>query len=190
MKFLSKMVPYWFSLLSLASFTAPQAHSALELVRVREVAPGIYRGSRPEDLKDLLQLKDMGIKTIFNLVTDRSDREWEDRMAAVMGMNVVSVPIIPWAIPSEEKVNFLLAEIQKPENQPVFLHCRHGKDRTGLIFGLYRVEVQGWDPREAYAEMREIGFSPWLMGLEYYYWKRTRPYRQPDADLLQSLALD
>jgi tyrosine-protein phosphatase SIW14 len=163
------------------SLTPPPAQGGMEIIRLREVAPNIYRGSRPEDLKDLLQLKEMGIKTIYNLFTDRNEREWETRLAEAMGMRVVEVPINPWLPVSDEKVNFLLAEIQKPENQPVYLHCRHGKDRTGLVFGLFRVEVQGWDPREAYTEMREIGFTPWLVFLEHYYWKRTRAYRELDG---------
>ena len=154
----------------LALLPSDWAHA--ELLRFREVAPRIYRGSMPENLSDLLRLKDLGIKTIYTLVTTQSDIDWEQRFAEAMGMHVVSVPLNPLLVPADEKIDYLLQEIQDPANQPVYLHCRHGKDRTGLIFGLFRVETQGWDPHLAYQEMRDIGFNPWLVGLEYYYWHR------------------
>jgi protein tyrosine/serine phosphatase len=145
-----------------------------EIVRFHEVAPGIYRGSRPEDMRDLIRLKLQGIRTIYTLVTDREDIAREQHDAALLGIKVVSVPMSPILIPGDRKIDFLLNEIQQPANQPVYLHCRHGKDRTGLIFGIFRVEVQGWDPHAAYDEMREIGFNPWLAGLEYAFWRRMR----------------
>ncbi len=159
-------------LATVATLAAEPAHAALELIRVREVAPGIFRGSRPETMGDLLQLKQMGIRTIYNLVTAKDDIRWEREYAAELGIRMVSIPMHPWVVPSDRKINHILEEIQDPANQPIYLHCRHGKDRTGLIFGIFRVEVQGWDAREAYDEMRDIGFTPWLAALEYAYWRR------------------
>lgn len=148
------------------------AHATLDLIRVHEVAPGIFRGSRPETMRDLVELKEMGIRTIYNLVTTDEDIEWERKYADALGIRMVSIPMHPWVVPSDRKLNHILEEIQDPANQPIYLHCRHGKDRTGLVFGIFRVEVQGWDPREAYSEMREIGFTPWLVAIEYAYWRR------------------
>jgi tyrosine-protein phosphatase SIW14 len=156
------------------SLASPAFETAPELTRVREVSVGIYRGSQPEEMADMVQLFGMGVRTVYTLVTDQDDIDREQEFARILGMRLVSVPMSPLLTPDDETVNFLLAEIQDPRNQPVYLHCRHGKDRTGLIFGLYRVEVQGWTPERAFAEMREIGFSRWLVALERYFWKRTR----------------
>ena len=157
-----------------ASFSPSMGVAAPELTRVREVTAGIYRGSQPEELADMVRLSGMGVRTVYSLVTDDDDVEREAGFARTLGIRFVSVPMSPLVTPNDDTVDFLLSEIQDPRNQPVYLHCRHGKDRTGVIFGLYRVEVQGWTPERAFAEMREIGFSRWLVALERYFWKRTR----------------
>jgi protein tyrosine/serine phosphatase len=156
------------------SFNPSLGVAAPELTRVREVTAGIFRGSQPEELADMVRLSRLGVRTVYSLVTDDEDVEREARFARSLGIRFISVPMSPLLTPKDETVDFLLAEIQDPRNQPVYLHCRHGKDRTGLIFGLYRVEVQGWTPQQAFLEMREIGFSRWLFALERYFWKRTR----------------
>jgi len=158
-----------FSALGAALTSSP---ARAEILRLHEVAPGIYRGSMPEDLNDFALLKDLGIRTLYTLVTNTQDIEREQKLGAAMGMTVVSVPVNPLGIPSNKKIDFLLEQIQDPRNQPAFLHCRHGKDRTGLVFGIFRVEVQGWSPQKAYDEMIDIGFNPWLLGLKYAFWRR------------------
>ncbi len=47
--------------------------------------------------------------------------------------------------------------LQDKANYPVFIHCEHGNDRTGLIAALYRIQVQGWDWREARKEWKALG---------------------------------
>ena len=70
---------------------------------------------------------------------------------------------------AETLVNLHLDE----KNFPIFLHCAHGEDRTGLLMGLYRVEVQGWTPEKAYLEMLKLGFHPKFKALDDYFRDRT-----------------
>ena len=49
---------------------------------------------------------------------------------------------------------------------PVYLHCTHGRDRTGLIAALFRVFVDGIAPDVAHAEMITAGFRPINRGLD------------------------
>jgi hypothetical protein len=37
-----------------------------------------------------------------------------------------------------------------------------GADRTGALAGFYRIAVQGWDPKRAYDEARDIGMRWWF----------------------------
>ena len=58
----------------------------------------------------------------------------------------------------------------------VFIHCQHGKDRTGLLAALYRVKYQGWTPEQAHKEWAALGHSGMLDTLftgkmDNYFWK-------------------
>ena len=45
------------------------------------------------------------------------------------------------------------------KNRPVFIHCKHGADRTGTMVAFYRLVFEGWSKAEALREMREGGFG-------------------------------
>lgn len=141
------------------------------IVRLAQVSPTLWRGSQPENKEDMLVLKNLGIKTIVNLRTSDAseERDWADEF----GMTLEQVPISSVTSvlikPSASRVNHALDLINDPRLQPVFVHCQHGKDRTGLIVGLYRVFQQGWRPRAAYREMKAFDFSSWMHGLKEYF---------------------
>ncbi|MCY1396347.1 hypothetical protein D9M71_113160 [compost metagenome] len=42
---------------------------------------------------------------------------------------------------------------------PVLIHCKHGRDRSGLMAAMYRTVVQRWSKAEALREMRQGGFG-------------------------------
>ncbi len=60
-----------------------------------------------------------------------------------------------------------------PSTGAVYVHCRHGQDRTGLVVGLERVFIEGWDPADAYAEMLSYGFHTYFLGLKEYFFTQT-----------------
>jgi protein tyrosine/serine phosphatase len=39
--------------------------------------------------------------------------------------------------------------VTDPEKVPVFVHCQHGADRTGVMAASYRIIVQGWSKDQA-----------------------------------------
>ena len=60
--------------------------------------------------------------------------------------------------------------------KPVFIHCTHGKDRTGAAVMLYRMSRREETLDEALQEARHYKFSWWNFGL-----KRTvNRYRDPN----------
>jgi len=42
---------------------------------------------------------------------------------------------------------------------PVFVHCEHGADRTGIACAAYRIVVQGWSKQQAIDEMVNGGYG-------------------------------
>lgn len=52
----------------------------------------------------------------------------------------------------DARVRRILEIIAAPENGRVFIHCRTGVDRTGMIVALYRMTHDGWSANDALAE--------------------------------------
>jgi protein tyrosine/serine phosphatase len=77
-------------------------------------------------------------------------------------MRFVAIPlhadVFGSTAPTEEEVALFLKTVRDPSAQPVYFHCAHGKDRTGTMAAVYRMEVDGWSADEAIAEMQSFGY--------------------------------
>jgi tyrosine-protein phosphatase SIW14 len=155
----------FFAVFVISAVTPIVSFAAID--RFIEVTPGIFRGGQPETFADFEMLKNEGIRTVIYLRSESPARE--KYIVTSLGMNFKAFPINPFTYPDENTVNGALRVLTDPAAQPVFVHCQHGKDRTGLVVGLYRVHHEGWSPDDAYDEMRRIGFSPLLVGLKRYF---------------------
>ncbi len=124
------------------------------LANVGRVAPGIYRGAQPQP-SGYATLKKMGMRTVINLRARHSEK------AAVeaVGMRSIEVPIrIPGTL-TADTVRRVAALMADPNNQPVFVHCARGRDRTGVAVAVYRMEMDRWSNAEAEVEMQAFGFN-------------------------------
>jgi len=122
------------------------------LTNTGRVAPGIYRGAQPAK-EGYATLKKMGIKTVVNL---RNGHGEKDDVEA-LGMKSVEIPFTTFSV-DPEKVKKVLAILKDKSNLPVFIHCMEGKDRTGVVAAVYRMDVDGWSLKDADAEMLSYGF--------------------------------
>jgi len=128
------------------------------------VSEGLYRGAQPED-EGFAELRRLGIRTVVNLRTFHSDRS----ETAEAGLDYVHIDAQAWDAEDEEVVDFLKIATD-PERQPVFVHCQHGADRTGVMVAAYRIAVEGWSKDEAIREMTEGGYgfhSVWKNLVDY-----------------------
>jgi protein tyrosine/serine phosphatase len=139
-----------------------------------EFTPGIYRGSQPTVNADYQMLKNLGVKTIVNL-RDVSEGDYEDQIASKFGFTFYRFPMNAWYTPDDSQIDQILNVISDPQNQPVFVHCLYGKDRTGLVVGLHRVLHEGWKRMDAYNEMVSFGFNRIFVRMQYYFYVKTSP---------------
>ena len=140
---------------------------AIELVE-----PGLYRGHRP-DTATLRQLKSLGVRTILDLEDTQSAIRPETATVRGLGMTFISEPMSGFWAPNDNEVNQIEAILADKSRRPLFVHCQHGEDRTGLIVGLYRVQAERWTPAAAYREMLAKGFHQALFFLNHYYEEKT-----------------
>jgi len=129
-----------------------------------KVSPAIYRGARPSDIA-LEDLAGSGVKTIVDLRQDGNKCEHEHVYARRLGMNYVHIPM-SFKKPTSAQIVQFLNVVNNKQNQPVYVHCRQGADRTGTLIGIYRTVMQGWKFDKVYAEMRDHHFKPFLFGMK------------------------
>lgn len=120
------------------------------------VNTSFYRGAQPTP-EGFKQLKSMGVKTIIDF------RSYHSTMKEVeaAGLTPVEIPIkadLGSTPPDEAAIKRYFEVVLDPAKQPVYIHCAFGKDRTGTMAALYRMEIDGWTPDEAIQEMQSFGY--------------------------------
>ncbi len=114
------------------------------------VSDGLYRGAQPTEAEGYASLAELGIKTVVNLRAGHDEEEFTKRH----GLDYVHIPMRAWSFDEEDVIRFLRVA-SRAENQPIFVHCRRGADRAGMIVAVYRVVVEGWSKDDALFEMTE-----------------------------------
>lgn len=141
------------------SQVTPAAHPApritvLGVSNFGEVNSHLYRGGQPKGT-GYANLKKMGIDVVIDLRL--SGKGTEKRDVTQAGMQYVA---IPWhcMFPKDKVTAKFLDVLAKNKEKKLFVHCRYGDDRTGMMIAAYRMAVEGWTPEEARKEMEKFGF--------------------------------
>ncbi len=157
-----------------------------ELPNFHQVNPQLYRGAQPK-AGGLQKLKAIGIKTIVNLRGTDDQTQAEGETARTLGLRYFSIPLPGFSAPDDQEVQRALDIINAVDNQPVFVHCQHGEDRTGTIIACYRIAHDGWTAAQAKKEAESYGMSWTQVGMKGYidkfYRQRQKPGLGSEVDL-------
>ena len=149
-----------FSLL-LIGFTAfGQTVDSHNLPNFAKVNDRLYRGAEPKK-EAISELKALGIKTVIDIGNGVEDSKDERAWVEGAGMKYVNIHLHNWLKSKASDIDAILKEVESAENQPVFLHCKRGKDRTGTVVAVYRMKNDGWVPKQALDEAKKYGFGWW-----------------------------
>jgi protein tyrosine phosphatase (PTP) superfamily phosphohydrolase (DUF442 family) len=129
-----------------------------------KVSTEIWRGAAPSD-RAIKRLAGHGFKTVVDLRMDGNACQHEQALVNKLGMKYVHIPM-GLKRPSIQQIVVFLRLVNDQHNQPVFVHCRQGADRTGVLVAIYRILVQHWPYEQVYGEMRLHHFKPWLAGMK------------------------
>lgn len=135
-------------------------HKVIEdLPNFHEVHPYLYRGGEPTKA-GLEKLKEMKVKTIIDLRSPGERAFNEPEVAKEKGFTYIHM-LMSSKAPTQKQVETLLEEVDKAKekNEPLFVHCAHGSDRTGCMIGIVRVARDDWSYDDAYKEMRKYWFG-------------------------------
>jgi protein tyrosine phosphatase (PTP) superfamily phosphohydrolase (DUF442 family) len=119
-----------------------------------EVTKQLFRGGQPT-AQGFQELSKRGVGLVVNL---RGESKVERAEVEKLGMQYVS---IPWhcAYPKDRQVAEFLRVVRANADKKIFVHCRLGVDRTGLMIASYRMAEQGWTAARAHREMAAFGFD-------------------------------
>ena len=132
-----------------------------------QVGAGLYRGAEP-DARCLEHLAGLGIRTVLNLRDEKDASADERKRALVLGLRYFNMPMSGFNRPSAADVQRVLAMVRAPENQPVFVHCKRGSDRTGVIVAVYRIADDGWTAERAVQEAQGYGLAWWQFRMKKF----------------------
>jgi protein tyrosine phosphatase (PTP) superfamily phosphohydrolase (DUF442 family) len=127
----------------------------------------VLRGGQPTDV-GLRNLAAMGVKTIVDLQEAGERSKDEKKFVKAQGMKYVNIPMKGMTTPSEKQISHALKALNDISDGSVFIHCKRGADRTGVVIACYRVQHDHWDNEKALSEARNYGMSWYQFPLQRY----------------------
>jgi protein tyrosine/serine phosphatase len=145
--------------------------------RLYRVGDNVYRGQQPTR-QDVTNLARSGIRTVLDLRGALDHKGWEQQAVEAAGMRYIRLGMSGFFAPSDRQIDKILAVLKDPANGPIFVHCRRGADRSGLVIACYRISHDHWTNAQAMAEARQQGFSGLEVLMHRYieHFKATSPY--------------
>lgn len=134
------------------------ASAQVDITRFRRVDDNVYCGHQPPP-QGYAQLKQMGIKTVLDLRGGIIHRPHEEKEVKGVGMQYHSMRLSGIWEPHDHQMAEILAILEDPNQTPVFVHCRRGDDRAGMVIACYRIHHDHWTNQQALTAARQDGLN-------------------------------
>lgn len=128
---------------------------------MEKVTDNIYRGKRP-DITILHQCAQVGVKTVLSLDDDIIFAMYERDWCRKVGLIFFEYPLSGFVAPALNRLIYT-NQLLKTLPMPLFVHCKHGCDRTGYVVATYRMLSCGWTFKAAWKECVEHGHKWYLL---------------------------
>ncbi len=125
----------------------------------------VLRGAMPESAEAFAHLKAKhNVQTIIDLrgpgTTKAAHIQFELGHAQQNGIRYLHLPMNSHIPPTQAELQKFMQAIQQTQQNggKVYVHCKHGIDRTGALIGAYEV-LKGATPEAAFKRMRQYGYN-------------------------------
>jgi tyrosine-protein phosphatase SIW14 len=132
-------------------------------MKITKVEESVYRGPQPITDDDWQQIVDLKICNVIDLETYVEEPEaFKHRTGLAITRRPLSFLVAPSVCDLVSLANLIKTF---RSNGGVYVHCRQGVDRTGMVIAAYRILCDGWSRKDAIKEMWREGFHFW-----YFFW--------------------
>jgi tyrosine-protein phosphatase SIW14 len=122
------------------------------------VTENLYRAGQPTS-DGFTALHAMGVGMVVNLRDDRPEMATEKREVESLGMKYIEIPWSASHEPASPQIVEFLDLVRANPDTKIFVHCRRGADRTGVMIASYRVAVEHKPVAEAVSEMHQYHYD-------------------------------
>ena len=136
------------------SASAPRTRISID--NFGQVNANYFRGAQPNG-RDYTDLAALGVKTVIDLQRDFNPAE--QQLVKAAGMKFYRIEMTTREAPTKEQLASFLKLVNDPANQPVYVHCAGGRQRTGGRTAAYRMTHDKWAPEQAFKEMKQFKFG-------------------------------
>ncbi len=159
------------------------------LPHFHQVNATFFRGAQPTEM-GFAMLAKQGVKTVINLRSADEKSVLEEQQVKNAGLRYFNIPLKGRGRPTDADVEKILSVINTPGNQPIFLHCKRGKDRTGTIVACYRISHDAWTGDQALAEAKRLRLGWSELGMKRYIRDFSRKQSQRSSHEVSEVPLD
>lgn len=136
----------------------------------RQVHPNLYRGGKLTPRDVLILYRKFGVRTIISL--DQQCADLISPMCQALHIKHIVIPIDSGDIRTLQYLLRLDLKSLIDPNVPTYIHCLHGRDRTGMFVALVRCLIDHWDCHRALSEAKRLRFGVGLdLSVEKFYVK-------------------
>lgn len=132
-----------------------------------QVDAHVYRGGQPNGAA-FAYLAKIGVKTVIDLREAGGRSQSEQRIVTANGMQYINVPMGGFTPPTEAQITKILGILEDHTTGPVFVHCLHGKDRTGVVIAAYHIDHDKWDNQHALQDAKAHNMSMFQIPRQNY----------------------
>jgi len=122
-----------------------------------QVSETLFRGAQPKGA-GFNALHEMGVSIVVNFRHERDEIASEQRQVEAAGMKFVSIPWRGEDEPSSKQVAQFLDLVRDNPTAKIFVHCKAGADRTGVMVAAYEIVNGHKSIDEAVAEMHRYHY--------------------------------
>ena len=126
------------------------------------VTDTLYRGGQPASA-GFKALQQMGVGIVVNFRDEHGEIASEQREVEALGLKYVSIPWSGSDEPSDAQVVQFLDLVRTNPTAKIFVHCKRGADRTGVMVAAYRIAMQHKAVSDAVLEMHQFHYDHFFL---------------------------